>query len=473
MMNTPMMNGLRNLFALLLICIAARVHSSEPVKFGNAIYVDLAVGEQVAYLGKTIEVLELENNWSLVRVGDDEAWLDVAKRSLPVTIGGARVFVSDQINVKNLTTDSEVHGLLTKDALLCLSDPSAPLLSPEFTFPISGRDGYRWRMEEDSHMFAYLGLATWKAPDYVRSHEGIDLDMHDARGRERHPLVAIESGTVVLVADSSVTGSRDGCIILKSDTQENIYYVYKHTNPETHRVKEGQKVGAGDMLSYIWGDNVWGHLHFAVVYRSETPGYPDRYRDLLNFFPQFYELYSGSLELAQELRSEGEFRFGHKKETCRNFKRLDVFSELTGYGWKLGDWCVSQKVEGVESDMGGNARLRKTLHAGTRAESENPESSYEFEVAVENGRYLVNATVGDLFLPTSQKLYFENSEAGIFEISEGGAFQRSQDLEVDVADQRLTVRIELLDEDKGAGIRELSFKRMSQRPTRSTPAPVR
>ena len=448
------------LIPFLLICKLVFAFSSDTVKFGNAVYVNLSVGEPFRYAGKTIEVLALDKNRSLVKVDGEEAWLPVAKRSLPQNIGELRVFVSDQVNVKNLTTDPEKHNLLQKDVVLSISDPAKPLLDPsKFVFPISNRDGYVWRMEENSHMFAYLGANEWFGLDYFRSHEGIDLDMHEARGKEIHPLVAIESATVVLVADSTVTKSYDGCIILKSDSQQDIYYVYKHTNPKTHKVRVGQKVKKGDLLSYIWGDGVWGHLHFAVVHRTDTPGYEDRYKNLLNIFPQLYELQNKSLTPIKPVRKGGQFAFGMRKQDCRNFKKVDEFNELTGYGWKIGDWCIAQKVEDVEADWGCNARLRKTLHAGSKAACENQQSYYDFEVAVENGYYLVNATLGDAFEPSGQKLFFENTEAGTYEVGKG-TYEKTKDFKVQVTDNRLTVRLQLLDNQDYAGIRELNFRQI-------------
>jgi hypothetical protein len=428
------MKILRIFIVLLLMTKVILSFSSDSIKFGNAIYINLAVGEKFEYLGKSIEVVELKKHWSLVKVDDERVWLKVAKNSLPKYLGGLRIFVSDQINVKNLTTDPEVHNLLKKEVLLCISDPSGPLLdSSAFVFPVSKRDGYEWKMEEDSHMFAYLGKSWRKGnPNYYRSHEGIDFDMHEARGKEMHPLISIESGTVIMVADSQVTGSFDGCIILKSDTQANIYYVYKHTNPKTHKVTVGQKVKKGEMLSYIWGDNVWGHLHLAIVYQPEIITYAKRYNNLLNFSPQLYELYFGNLEPKETVRKEGQFGFGQSRENCRNFKRLGAFNKLIGYGWKLEEWCTAEKVasalitdhriigsknhsirnEVTRTDYTSNARLPGILHAGTNAECENPESFYEFEVVV--------------------------------------------------SDNKLTVRLELLKKENCAGIKELNFKKIDR-----------
>lgn len=456
------MKRLKILLVLLMISRLAYSSTPDPVKFGNAVYVDLSVGEPFKYNGKTIEVLEIEKHRSLVKAGGEQAWLEVARRSLPAQLGGLRIFVSDQINVKILTTDNPKHGLLQKDVVLCISDPAEPLLDPsKFVFPISKRDGYDWKMEENSHMFAYLGEAKWLKEGYYRSHEGIDLNMHEARGKEIHPLVAVESGTVVLVAGSTVTKSYDGCIIIKSDSQKDIYYIYKHTNPVTHNVKEGQKVKKGSLLSYIWGDNVWGHLHFAVVHRADTPSYGDRYNNLLNIFPQMYQLHFGNLEPVKKVRTEGNFTFGYKKEMSKNFKRIDEFNELTGYGWILGNKCPAQKVEFGELESGGNARLKKTLHAGTEAECNTGQSYYDFEVVTENGLYLVSAAVGDTFEPSGQKVYFEGTEAGVFEIQKAG-YVSTGDHKVQVKDNRLTVRLEFTDDEKVAGINTLNFKKISK-----------
>lgn len=455
-MKKPLLLLCFSLFSNLLLS-----NENAIVKFGNAVYVNLSVGEKFKYEGHDIEVLKIANHKSLVSVNGEEAWLEVAKRSLPKTIGGLSVFVSDQINVKRITTDSLVRNLLQKDVLLCLSAPGQRLLDPsEFDFPISNRDGYVWEIGEDSHMFAYLGSNAWMGrPNSFRSHEGIDFNLHEARGLEMHPIVAIEAATVILVADSTVTKSVDGCIILKSNSQDNIYYVYKHTNPKTHKVKEGQLVKKGDILSYIWGDDVWGHLHFSVVYRSDPPAYQGRYKNVLNFFPHLYELRYGS-EPVPNIRTSGNFTFGYSKQYCNNIQRLDEFNELTGYGWVLGDWCIAQKVERTSRDSTGNVRLKKVLHAGTQAESTNPNSHYDFDVLVENGSYTVSVTIGDAYGPSLQRVFFENQDIGVFNLEGSGQLVETKEYTVDVQDGRLTIRMELLDPEKFASIRALRFRKL-------------
>lgn len=101
------------------------------------------------------------------------------------------------------------------------------------------------------------------------------------------------------------------------------------------------------------------------------------------------------------------------------------------------------------------------MHEGTEAEFENPEPYYDFEVAVENGLYLVTAAVGDTFEPSIQKVYFEDTEAGVYETTEAG-YAQTEELEILVKDNRLTVRLELVGDKNVAGISTLNFKKISK-----------
>lgn len=445
---------------ILLIAVAHHALGSDVITFGNAIYVSLSLNESHTFLNRKVKLIKVERHRNLIEVDGERIWLQVSKRELPKEIHGIRIFVADNADVKNMTTDPAVHNLNNKDVFLCLSDASKPLLDPsKFIFPISRKHGYQWTMEENSHLFAFLGLSTWRGPGHIRSHEGMDVNMHEARGRKLHPLIAIESGTIVLVADSTVTGNYDGCIILKSDSQENIYYVYKHTNPETHMVKVGQKVEKGQELSYIWGDHSWGHLHFAVVYRTETPTYKDRYKNVIGFFPQFYELFFGDLNPISVTRKDGNFSFGQPYWTCNNILRTDQFDEKIGYGWQLGDWCISQKVEWITDQKTGNVRIGKTLHGETKGRCDNPNKYLDFEIAVENGTYAVNAVVGDILLPGRHNLSVENMFVADLK-TEAGEFIKTNETKVKVADGRLTFRFTL--DTTIAGVKQIIFAKLDQ-----------
>jgi len=272
--------------------------------WGNAVYVNLNIGDTLPYLGKSVTLLGVTNNIVTVSVDGKTCTLAVAQLTLPAVINGVRVFVADTRPVAALTTDEEyplVHAALTGDALLCLSDLARPLLDPDrFTFPISRDDGFCWSMAENSHMFAYL------RPQ--RSHEGIDIDLTPARGKEIHALVAIEDGTVRWVEHGQPP---EACLLLESESQPGLYYIYQHLNRDKVFVQPGQSVKRGDRLAYTCGDWRWGHLHFSVVGAGGQPEYADRYRYLLNCFPQLAELWHGSLAIETPVRTSGKFRFAN------------------------------------------------------------------------------------------------------------------------------------------------------------------
>jgi len=121
--------------------------------------------------------------------------------------------------------------------------PSKPLLDPNlFTFPISRDDSFEWTMGENSHMFAYLRPA--------RSHEGIDINMHRARGKEIDALVAIEDGTIRWIGQGS---PQEAALLLESATFPGIYYVYQHLNRGKVFVKADQHVRKGQRLAFADG----------------------------------------------------------------------------------------------------------------------------------------------------------------------------------------------------------------------------
>lgn len=430
-------------------------------RWGNALYVDFSLGDAYVFLEKRIVLIAMAHDSSTVRVGEKEVVLRVARRALPVVIDGVRLFLADNRNVKELTSDPAFHGLTRKDALLCLSDASRPLLDAEqYTFPISRRDGYHWHMEERSQMFTYYGDAPYMkhvglgvgASPYYRSHEGIDFNMHDARGIEKHPLVAIEAGRVELLVQ---TNEDEVCAIIGSDSNPQIYYVYQHLCVRHCYVSAGQSVKRGEKLGCIWGDGVWGHLHFSVVHRDGIPGYADRYNNLLNAFPQMYELWHGDLAPRPRIWTRGHLTFGHEKSAVENKLSTAVFDDIVGYGWRIEDWCAAASVDAYP-ERTGSLPLGKVLHEGTRAAAENPNDHLDFEVTVAPGNHAVRVRVGDVFQNTWQRVACCGVDLGTFTL-EAGNLQWTKEARVRVPDGRLTVRIGLKDRNTRAGISELIF----------------
>lgn len=433
----------------------------KPRRWGNALYVDLGIGESFQYGDKTVRLQAIRGQYCEIDVDGETASLPVARLDLPQVVNGVRIFVSDNRTVADLTPNHprrpNLHGALSKDALLCLSNPSQPLLDPDrYAFPIDRADGYEWIMGENSHMFAYLH--EW------RSHEGVDLDLHEARGLEKHVVVAMEDGVIRWI-DTIHTRKHEACILLESATDPGIFYAYQHLNAEKLLVKTGDTIQRGQPLAYIWGDDVWGHLHFGVMAYGQCPkDYIEAYEYVINIFPQLYELWHGDLKERQRLWPSGVFLFDRHRATIRNRKALNGYRDFLGYGWLLGDWCPADQVENVthfeklieEYDSSTNARLRKTMFAGSSGEATNPDDYYVFEIAVPPGEYVVKALVGDLDYPSWQHVYIEGVDAGEFAL-EANRFAWTPSLRLPVTDGKLTVRIDVQQDNTVAGLAELVF----------------
>jgi murein DD-endopeptidase MepM/ murein hydrolase activator NlpD len=425
----------------------------RPRQWGNVLYVDLTVGGGFEFLGKTVRLLSCHNDGCTVDVDGRRETLRVAKLDLPRVVNGVRIFLADSRGSADVTTDvnyPKIRAALTRDVLLALSDPAQPLLDPErFTFPISREDGFEWTMGENSHMFAYLRSA--------RSHEGIDLNMHRARGREIDALVAIEDGTVRWIGHGA---PQEAALLLESDAFPGVYYVYQHLNREKVLVTEGQHVRKGRKLAFIWGDGRWGHLHLAVGAYGPVPPYQARYQYLLNVFPQMYELWHGDLNCRTPVRTSGDFTFAGQYYRNGNHQHLNAYTDVLGYGWRLGHWCPQAMVERSLSDEGTrpdqSARLRRIMHNDTPRPAVNPNDYIDFEVAVVPGTYRVNVLVGDQYGPTWQEVSCKGKSMGEYDLK-AGQRQWTPETTVPVPDGRLMIRFRLKDGAVPAGVGELYF----------------
>ena len=254
-------------------------------------------------------------------------------------------------------------------------------------------------------------------------------------------------------------GTQEAALLLESASVPGVYYVYQHLNRDKVFVEEGQRVRRGQKLAFIWGDGRWGHLHFAVGAYGGVPPYQARYQYLLNVFPQMYELWHGDLQYHTPVRTSGDFTFANQYWRNDNQQHLAAYAAVLGYGWQLGDWCPQGKVEtsltdeGVKPDQ--SARLRKTMHANTPSPAVNPNDYFDFEVAVVPGTYRVSVLVGDPYGPTWQEVSCEDKGLGEYDLRTGQR-QWTPELDVPVADGRLTIRFRLKD-GVTAGVSQLYF----------------
>jgi hypothetical protein len=449
------------IFFLFALVTGLQAQNSNPdFTWGNGYYYNLNVGDSIRFNNKTIQLLKLQNHFNQIAIENDTLWIKVSRRTQPALFHGVRLFVADNKNVKALTTDKNVHGLLKKEALICLSSFRESLIDFEqYIFPVSFNDGFLWSTEEDTYMFSYLGNEEKNGETFYRSYEGISFDLHDARGLEKHWLLAIENADVVWVEKNLGADGNQACVLLKSKSQSSVYYLYNHLFTKNTIVKEGQELIRGEPLGTAWGDSEWGHLQFAVIYSDSVPAYSQRFHNVVNGFPQLYELYFREGSNYNKTFSKGRIYFGRPRWVNGNQKNVTEWEPYAGKGWQLGRWNTADKVDGVSKGLKGNARLKKVLFEDSPAEVRNPQNFYEYEINVRNGTYRIRAEVGDLYLPSWQRVSFEGVDAGEFMLDAGDSTWTSERA-VNVRDGNLTVRI-YVDEknDKVAGLSQIVFQR--------------
>lgn len=456
---------MKKIFCILFIfatCFNAWAQNSIPdFTWGNASYYNMNVGDTIQFSQVNIKLLQMKNHFNEFRIGEDTLWLKVSRRTLPVISLGFRIFVADNKNVKALTSDTAVHALLTKDALVCLTDFRSNFLDPnQYLFPISFNDGFLWSAEEDSYMFSYQYCENQENRVVPFSYPGIGFDLQDARGRDKHLITAIENSRVIWVEDKNIgKEGKQASVLLESDSQPGIYYLYDHLYNKKLEVRAGQKLVRGEIIGTVWGDERWGNLEFSVIKSDTVPVFESRHCRVINIFPQMYELYfKQSLDYIKKY-SKGRIRFGLFRSLNGNMKNVAAFQNYTGKGWLLGQWNTADNIAWICNGEDGNARLRKVLFGGERAECRNPRDYFGYQINVLNGVYRIRAKVGDLFEPSWQKVTFNGTDAGTFSLKSGETKWTSEKV-IKVNNGKLTVRIYIDPKnEKLAGLNEIVFQR--------------
>lgn len=428
--------------------------------WGNASYFNINTGESIFYENTEIKLLKTENQFNLVKIDKDTFSIKVSKRTLAVSNGKITLYVADNKNLKAIAHDKEIHGLLKKDALICVSKAHLSFLDPvDYIFPVSFNDGFLWSTEEDSYMFSYLNLTERKLKGY-ETHPGTDFDLHDARGIEKHWILAIENSTVVWVEDKNQdVAGKEACVLLESASQPGIYYLYNHLYNKKVVVRKGQVLEKGDPIGTIWGDENWGNLHFAVIKSDTNPSVDKVSNNIVNCFPQMYELYFKQSTGYARSFTKGRILFGKPRIINGNQKNAAPFEVYSGKGWITEKWNKADKVDYAIKNSDGNVRLGKTLFPGSPAECTNPENFYDYQINVHNGTYRIRAKIGDVLSQTWQKIQFNQIEAGVFTLKPG-EFAWTAEKVVKVSDGKLIVRI-FVDEnnEKPAGLSEIVFQK--------------
>lgn len=446
------------LLLILLFLRAATLvahNDTEPdFVWGNSSYYNLSVGDSIQFNDTWVTLLAVHQNRNILKIGADTLRLKVAQRTLPAAAQGIDVFVADNFAVAALTGDTTMHRLLTKDALLCLSPEEETWLDYErFVFPVTFNHGFVWSGEEDSYMFSLTRDSVRQS--YI-PFPGIGMDIQDARGKEKHWLVAPEDCRVEWIEPDREKAAV--CVLLASAGSPGIYYVYDRLYKKNLEVRKGQKLKKGELLGTAWGDAKWGYFQLAVVFSDKPPVYQHRYANVVNCFPQLYELYYQHSLVQSRTFTKGKIEFGRQPALVGNVQNASGFEQYLGKGWLLDAWNAADKLEWVARGERGNVRLCKTLFAGTNAQCTNPLPFYDYVVAVKNGTYRIRAKVGDIDRASWQKISFENVEAGTFALPPGEQKWTGEKV-VRVSDYRLHVRIYVSpDSNMVAGLSEIVFQ---------------
>ncbi len=437
--------------------LIAQQESIPDFIWGNTSYFNLNTGESIWYDQHEIKLLLLNNQCNKIKVGSDTVVVKVSQRSLPRFVDGLKLFVADNKNISSLTVNTSAHGLLTKDALIAVCNITRPFLNDkDYVFPVSFNEGFIWRLGEEDYVFSLLQATGGKK---FEACDGIDFDMRDSKGIEKHWMVAIENSKVVRLWENREDENRhEVSVLLESESQPGIFYFYGNLYRRSLAVREGQKVFQGELIGTPWGNDEWGFIHFSVIKNDTVPGIEDAGANVINFFPQLFELYFNKSYNFSKLFSKGTIEFGRKNMISGNEENNLAFEEYDGNGWVLGCWNIVNKIPFVSKGEQGNVRLYKKLFAGTKAEAVNPNDFYDYEINVKNGTYRIRAKVGDVNMETWQKVQFENVNAGEFSLERGKQDWTTERI-VKVNDGKLTVRIYVDLKNKPAGLSDIVFQR--------------
>ncbi len=446
------------MFLLLLnsfFSVDAQPATNPDFVWGNASYFNLNTGETVFYENTEIKLLSVHRQFNRLKIGNDTVTCRVSRRTLPFVAGKLRVFVADNFHIKSLSANNIGHGLLKKEVLLCVSNFNQPLLNTfDFVFPISFNDGYLWSCDEDNYLFSFKSVGT--NPEKCNT-EGVYFDMESSRLTKKNWLVAAENSVVEWIFPNNKNKNESG-ILLRSATNSSIYYLYQHLNSKSLQIRKGQLLEKGDLMGNTFYGSGWGHFIFSVIYSEKVPEPGSCIDNVVNGFPQLYELHFNTTVPFCRSFKKGRLFFGKNSLLNGNQKNASEFEDYSGKGWLTADWNITEKVETVSKGTEGNVRLKKVLFDKTPSKVVNPEDYFDYEIHVPDGKYRIRAKVGDVELPSWQKVVFEGIETNVI-TTEKGQFTWTPERIVKVADGRLTIRV-YFDETSGkvAGLSEIVFQ---------------
>lgn len=436
--------------------VNAQSESIPGFTWGNTTFFNLNIGDSIFYSETNIKLLSITNRCNKIKVGNDTINVKVSQRILPQRINGLTIYVADNRNMKALSDNPSLHGLLTKDALIAVSNVASLLVnSANFVFPVTFNEGFIWNLETDNYPFSVFQTDN-NAKEFAES-SGISFDLQDKNGNAKHWMVAIENSRVVWIVESRYNeDNRSVDILLESESQPGIYYFYGNLFKRNVEVREKQKLQSGELIGTVSGQKGWGPAYFTVIKNNTIPGIQDIEENVINFFPQIFELYFNRLYGVTRIMAKGDIKLGASHNRVNNNL---LFAEFVGTGWQLGCWNSLGKVPFARKNNQGNIRLNAILFKGSKFESINPREYYDYEINVINGRYRVRVKVGDVEKASWQKIEFEEKQIGEFSL-EKSTQQWTDEHIINVEDGKLTIRIYIDPNGIPAGISEIVFQQV-------------
>lgn len=452
-------NSMRKLYLLVLMWFTGVVgYAQSPTApdfvWGNTGYFNVNNEDTVHLSEVEISFLRSDGLLNYLTINGDSLPLKVARQNPAEVRHGISFFIADNQCLQQLPGGEKVHDILTGEALLAIAGNEMEMLDPEkFVFPVSFSSGFIWRYDQGLPFYHFH-----KCPEsHSKQTEGLLIDCTPLRNGNEHRIIAMEDCRVVWVHMSGIGAHRNACILLQSNSNQSIFYVYDRLSVKNLQVKRGQQVEAGEFISTPYA----GQLQLAVLYSDTIPAYEQRYRRSFNCFPQLFALYNYPKKyIPNRVFTKGRIRFGSNQPGPGRYQNTSSFENFLGKGWIIDSRNGFGRVELAVKGEVCNARLRKALFASVSASCVQPQPHYDYEICVRNGVYRVRSLVGDAEQDSWQQLEFEGRAAGIHSLK-AGEFKWTPERIVKVKDGRLTTRM-VLDSlgGKVAGIREVVFQQV-------------
>lgn len=439
--------------------VNAQSESIPGFTWGNTTFFNLNIGDSIYYSATNIKLLSITNQCNKLKVGNDTIVVGHNQRTIPQHINGLTIYVADNRTLKTHSKKTALHGLLTKDALLAVSNTTSLLVnSLDYVFPVTFNEGFIWNLEADNYPFSVFQIDN-NAKEFAES-SGISFDLQDKNGNAKHWMVAIENSRVVWIVESRYNeDNRSVDILLESESQPGIYYFYGNLFKRNVEVREKQQLQRGKLIGTVSGQKGWGPAYFTVIKSDKVPGVNDIEANVINFFPQIFELFFNRTYGVSRIMSKGDIKLGSASDN--RIENNLLFVEFVGTGWQLGCWNILGKVPFVRKNESGNIRLTAILFEESKFESVNPLGYYDYEINVNNGSYRVRVKVGDVELASWQKIEFEEKQIGEFSL-EKGRQQWTDEHIIDVEDGKLTIRIYVDSDGIPAGLSEIVFQQVQR-----------